>query len=664
MNGEIYTYAFITALRNSGFDYIDIFGAFVVNSIPDDIFVNINEIQKNLNVNLALCSEVPVDVLRTILMRTKKSGFVELGQTQKQDPETKEWIQERLYKLTPKGINYAREVSETEKVKKRTQELCDDIVLYFRNKKTVITTRREIYKVVTSFARKNINTLNQLISKQYVINLMIPTAHKHERYLIEYVKFIKDRNSKHYKTLREILYGSVISVILYAKNRDEMAKKKMRPCKVYLDTNFIFSLLGMHSKEEFKAAKGLFNLLKKSRFGVYVFDFTISEMRRVIGGYIGYLKKPKFWPHGGSIYKRLECKGWDNLKASEFISDVEKILTDKGIKIEVIPEDKFDMYRKADEHARFVLKQKKSKHPTGAIEHDLAAMEIIKRKRGKKIWEIENSEGFFLTSDRILSKINYEEMRHKQDGTICEILLDRFLVNVLWLKDPRLDFPLETIIAANSRDHFVDQSVWETFYKKLESLYIENKISEDSIIKLFYDDYIVDILSEADDKEISTLTENSKLNDIIKGAEENFNERLEQERKIGEKKTHEWQEKTHEAIAQIEQKNKEMGLLKIIYLAELEKQKEKLRNEIIEPLSRKHAKQYSVLILFIVNTLLLFIFTVTFSILRVPLLSILIVLLLIFLNILRLFNSWPWGIIQKTMYNRIYQRNVRTIDNG
>ena len=81
--------------------------------------------------------------------------------------------------------------------------------------------------------------------------------------------------------------------------------------------------------------------------------------------------------------------------------------------------------------------------------HDLFAIEKIKELRRYSIRKIEESKFFFLTSDRKLSRFNYLEMGHQSNGTICEIILDTLLTNILWLKDPRAKLSLKSIITVH-----------------------------------------------------------------------------------------------------------------------------------------------------------------------------------------------------------------------
>ncbi len=110
-----------------------------------------------------------------------------------------------------------------------------------------------------------------------------------------------------------------------------------------------------------------------------------------------------------------------------------------------------------------------------------------------------------MSSDRTLCRANYEEMGHQEDNTVPEVISDRLLANILWLRDPRLNLPLATIIAANSREHFIEEGVWKRFYATLGTLYGAKKVTDEDIETLFFDNYIEDSLSELTEADVAII---------------------------------------------------------------------------------------------------------------------------------------------------------------
>ena len=84
--------------------------------------------------------------------------------------------------------------------------------------------------------------------------------------LIEYLKIAEQQRPDKYQTIQDILFGSIISTILStgeAKEIHDLATRKFRHCRVYLDTNFVLSILELRpSGEIIEGAKELFQLIR------------------------------------------------------------------------------------------------------------------------------------------------------------------------------------------------------------------------------------------------------------------------------------------------------------------------------------------------------------------------------------------------------------------
>ena len=104
---------------------------------------------------------------------------------------------------------------------------------------------------------------------------------------------------------------------------------------VYFDTNFAFSVLGLHYDEYNVPALELFNLMRaEGVFEFKVFDFTIDEIVSVLKNYLSerdyYIPNIKV----GSVFSSLKSKRWTEADMKEFIVKIEETLWGKGIRIE------------------------------------------------------------------------------------------------------------------------------------------------------------------------------------------------------------------------------------------------------------------------------------------------------------------------------------------
>lgn len=581
VNKIIYTYALIKCLYDKGKDYIDSFLPFVLRVIPSEIFVNLAFIQKELNKKFEL--DIPRHVLRTILVRARKVNYI-----QKKEKKFE-------YKLTSDGFNLKEKLEEEHEVERRINALIEDIRKFFLSQ-DISLNYQQIYDLLVSFLRKNIEPLILYLNPSISIEkFIVKNPESYEKILVEYFKLADEQKPRHYETLKELVMGSIISVILYTQEStdiDAIQTQKFKQRRVFLDTNFVFSLLGLHTREFEVATQELFNLLKQYNFEIKVFDFTVNEICQVIGGYLGKAHRYSRTVGVDTIYSSLKRKGWEKSDAREFITNIESILQEHEITIELTDVD-LKRYEPSNKSFRKLIAKYKPLQLEFNQNHDLAAIELISKFRGRSIRKIENSKACFLTADLRLSKFNFLEMGHKENGTVNEAIIDRLMTTFLWLKNPKVDISLKSIIAAHSRDLFVQRGVWERFYDILQQLVKEKKVEDRDISMLFYHNYIEDVLREFDEFEADQLTTEfvlEKIEEATRFYEEEFKKR---QKIIEQKASLKIQEKEEEFIKKIKEKDRELLELEKKEQEWLEKESQ-IKNS-LKTHAKKRANIYSII---------------------------------------------------------------------
>jgi predicted nucleic acid-binding protein len=493
MDNVIYTYALIKSFYDQEEDYIDCFSPFVIKSMHiDDNYLTVRSIQNKIKNKFEL--HIPLHVLETILERLKIQDYVTRKQKLKR------------YKLIEKGQKYLNGFETDKQVNRRINGLFKDIKNFFEENEVTISLE-EIEKLISLFLIKNIANFIEFIDPTALVtNLKITSTKSHELLLIKYIKQIENSDQHNYETFKDMVFGSLISVIIQTEEPEGLDPKTERfNSEIYLDANFVMSALGLHSQEFNDPAKELLSLLKKHNFNIKVFDFTIDEITRVLKG---FKTKKHGYPSDmniNHIYASLNRKGWENSDVIDFISNIDKILDKEGIKIERTGKNP-ENYKIIDENLKSKINIYKPAQSSFYQNHDLMAIELIKEKRGKAIRKIEDSEALFLTSDVHLSKFNFIEMGHKDNLTICEVFLDKLLTNILWLKYPDANISLKSIIESYSRDLFIKTEIWNKFYTVLKDLEQEGKVKEDQISGIVYHDSIQSALIEVDEEEEITPT--------------------------------------------------------------------------------------------------------------------------------------------------------------
>lgn len=567
MNRETYTYAYIKTLYNQKNDYLDTFLHFCLLAFPQEEFVDRNFIKKKLKEIFEL--DIPLYVLDTIMSRGIEIGHI--AQSKKQNN----------YKLTEEGSSYLVKIERPEDVERRINELIEDIKIFFTNNSRNLTSL-EINSLLISFLNKNKDPIIGFLNpSNSTSKILIGKLTEDETLLVKYMELAEKQKPAEYQTLQDMIFGSIISTILYVDNPSDLinyTKKKFESISVFFDTNYVFSLLDMQSpKDRYVAATELFQLMKEFGFRFKIFDFTIDETVGVINGYIEQSYRYPKSINIRSIYSSLKKKGWTKVEARHFISNVEIILKELGIETERTDIDLKSYTPENEKYVDILMKYKNFQEDFNR-NHDIAAIEIIAKIRKNKFRRIEEINSFFLSCDTRLSKLNFYEMGHKNDGTICEVILDRFITTLLWLKNPSLKLSLKSIITTYSRDIAVKRRIWERFYDNLNELKKSGKINDDDISMLFYHNYIEDILNKFEESAVDQINESFVIDSIEKAAkfkekltkneiqkeiteiekkkEKEFFEKLEVgKREIEKEKNEEWKVKVHNLKSQYRKKS-------------------------------------------------------------------------------------------------------------
>lgn len=563
---SIYTYALIKALYDEGEDYIDSFWPIVVKTIPSNQSVTSSFIQRKLKESCGL--EAPLHVLEVILTRAEGREYVQHW-TERSTRITK-------YRLTSAGIDYSGKLETDKEAERRINALLENMRQFFESKRVSLDLDK-IRESLLYFVHKNIDFLAECIAPSKTsTKLTRPEFLGFDKYLLEYIEYAKRQKPDDYKTLENLVFGSIISVLLQVNKPEEITKIRNEPfshCQIFLDTNFVFSLLGLHDDVFNEPAEELFNLLKKHNFVLKVFGFTVDEICRVINSYPEEAHRYPASMRVDTLYSSLKAKGWSNMDARQFIINIEQTLQQKGITIEWFKDIDLGKYT-PDERLRKIIRRYKPDQNPFHRNHDLAAIAKIKELRKKTIRRIEDSGVLFLTSDVGLHKFDFIEEGHKQNATICETILDRLMTNILWLKNPNTKLSLETIIAAHSRNLFVNRRIWDRFYKVLQELKKDGKIGEEDLATLFWHNYLEDTLRPIEESESNVITSEFVLEKIeeagklreqaikqeIKGIEKTKEKEMETELR---KKEEEFSEALKRSVSDVESRKEKEWLEKI-----------------------------------------------------------------------------------------------------
>lgn len=622
---EFIAYSILKTIFEKNKDYIDTFCIFILKIIKTNNTFDIKIIQKLAFDDYKIL--IPENTVKTILIRARHRRYLDESN-----------------QLTAEGLKYIDNIESAENVDRRVNELLSDVYNFLNDKNL---NENEVGEILLIFINNNISTIIDFCSplESCSSEFLVKKRTAYDDKLIEYFNIANKRKPQIWQTLLDVVYGSIISVAACAIDLNNV-KKKFRNVQVFLDTNFIFNIFGLHGAEFEKPANELLNLLKKFNFTLRIFDFTLDEIKKVLNNSITQRKKYIKGIKVNSIYSVINEKGWS---AVDIINKIREIPEDlKNLNIEILYTTVNIKELKPKQEYFEILKEFKDISNSYKINHDVAAIEEIKRIRGGSKTNLEESKAFFLTSDIRLSEANYSKMSHSEDHTITEVIPDRFLTNILWLKDPESlkDLPLNAVISANSKDLFIDKRVWGRFYENLKNLKLSKKIDDTDISLLFYDDYFKNELLN-----FNQLDQEPSNEDFILDEIEEAKKRLSEENK-----------------SKIEQEGKKYELE--ISQKDFEIQKQNNKEENIKTVLNKNSNRSAIVItnlffILLILIMLLIVFFSTISILKniilIPIIGYFIALVGLLFAVLNFFgininafkikNNIRDG-IQKKLYNK------------
>jgi DNA-binding MarR family transcriptional regulator len=515
MDREIVTYALVRYCWGEGEDHLDCFWPFAVRSMSrDGKPVDLPYIKGQLKAQFEL--DVPLHSLSAILRRAEQGGYVH--RTPSQYPVTE------TYSLSEKGLAYQENVEAESGVERRMNALFVDIRQFLSKEFNLSVSENDISIALLVLMRRNIEPLVEFFNPSVPSQEPLRFTTRLSRlgnYIARYMEVADREKPEHYKTLRDIVLGAILTTVLNVPDITKVTKGKalkLKGHKLFLDSNYIFSILGLHEKEFSEAAKELFSLLKSHKFNLRVFSFTIDEICRVMNGYITEGDKyPVSFTVENSTYSKLKRDRWTKEATKEFIMSIEQTLKDMGIETEIVADVDLDRYV-ASSSLRSAIDQRKPMQPLSSQNHDLAAIDKIKALRKYPVRRLEHAKVLFLTSDRGLKKFNLIDMGHKANGTIGEVMLDSVLTNIIWLGDPGANLSLKSIIAAHSHGLFMKREVWLKFYEALKKIRQAGKVDDQAISTLFYNDFIKKELIDFDQTRLDEINEDFALHEVEKAS--------------------------------------------------------------------------------------------------------------------------------------------------
>ncbi|KYC46410.1 MAG: hypothetical protein AMQ22_02148 [Candidatus Methanofastidiosum methylothiophilum] len=235
--------------------------------------------------------------------------------------------------------------------------------------------------------------------------------------------------SKYRQTFEKLLMGSIISSYFDVKIDDAVITKTL-----LLDTNFLVSLMDLHSDDSYITTDTILKLSQRAGYKVQVLPETIKETRNLLEKKAEKIEKVNIF----SSQKKHTIEGGcarRKISRSELLVYAERIETFlEGRDIEVISEEVNNKLLQDLENTDIYKNLMKRPFNIEGVPHDAVAMNYIKSIRNPSARNISEVNAFFVTDT-----IGFMENKITQHTRLPYAIRAEELLNILWLANPILD---------------------------------------------------------------------------------------------------------------------------------------------------------------------------------------------------------------------------------
>jgi hypothetical protein len=329
-------------------------------------------------------------------------------------------------------------------------------------------------------------------------------------------------------------------------------KLKFKNTKIFFDTTFLHYVLGYGGEEKKISCIELIDLLKESEAQLRFFPHNLVELEGILDAYI--MAKNHGTLHSSYRFDYFIMKHIDEVEALRLKSKLRDNLKDIGILYEETPD--FSEYLKNigwEELKKQILKKISYKNEE-KCDNDISSVAAIYRIRNyHESNRIEESGAIFVTTNDLLAKVIRDHLvKNEKRYGFWPIITDVELTSIVWLKCSQKapDLIKNQVIADCYAAIEPDENFWNSFFRKVDKLKDEKKITVEEYYELRTEIYsmydLIFISTEFNPNEIT----DEKIQDILKKHHDKQYEEIIHDKEMAIKQKEIAEEKALEAIKQ------------------------------------------------------------------------------------------------------------------
>lgn len=297
--------------------------------------------------------------------------------------------------------------------------------------------------------------------REYNIDLIInnnksvlPPVHTKTQEMFLFYKFVQSCHKENHDLFSMIIQLSIGSVLANALLFDEIEQFNggLDGLQIYLDTPFIFRLLGLDGIERKNAYEEFISALTSQGATLHVFTHTFDEIKYILDDCERWIESIDYDPlKASNALMYFVENGMKKADVITFKLGLDKKMEQYGINKVETPDFNKDREHTIDEKRLFdLIVEKYSERPSFNVQekehsllHDVKSISSIYKLRANiRSTSLNEAKFIFLTTNTTLAYVNrkFEEelLGPQSKGVIHPCVTDVFLGTICWLQQPAL----------------------------------------------------------------------------------------------------------------------------------------------------------------------------------------------------------------------------------
>ena len=480
MSKQLVNVAMANAIFEKKKNFIDTYFPFVLKAFENETSCTILDLSNSIKQIFDF--ELPINSIKDVLTKRENKIF----------HIHKKGKYEWHISLTAMGMQELSSVLNQEKViEENLNHFYSSFIQYCQeelNIPNISISKAE--RIIQNFISSNLTSLS--ISKAGGEETKpFDSLDKFEKYIVLFLADSREHDEAITRSFDDMWKGMVIWNELKKADLSKTPIGFKKKLVIYIDTNFVVSLLNLHHPSTNKAAEELYRLMDDTpNLEIRILDITIREIGNLLDNYT-FLRDHYHDIEVNSIFFFMKKKGLSLIDLEKIKSNLSENLLKN---FNIVTDDTTDLLHNEEKWQEEIFqklyeqrtkyndrKPERIRKKDTAIQknayHDSRAITHVLKYKSQFATSIENCKCIFLTGGFLMSR-QIQKICSKWES-YPSVIFDGTLTNILYLKSPQPSsgITVDQVLKAHSKYLMIDSSVWEEFFLAVKSLRDKDQIS-------------------------------------------------------------------------------------------------------------------------------------------------------------------------------------------